>query len=88
MLDEHLLDGDLRHAVLERVENVDQRLPHGELGHAVSRHLVRRDDAVGAGELEPADRFGPAGAGDQVEVRLERSGRKDDVHGALIGVDG
>src|SRR5437899_6894674 len=34
LLDEHLLDDDLGHPVVERVENVDERWPHRQFGHA------------------------------------------------------
>src|SRR5712692_3489523 len=87
-LHQHLLDRDLRLAVMKAVHDVHERRPHGELGHTVPGHLIRGDHAVGAGQLQAADRFGPPGSGDQVEVWLERPRGKNDVDGALVGVDG
>src|SRR5260370_16079463 len=61
-LDQHLLDRDLRLAVMKAVHHVHERRPYSELGHAMPGHLVRGDHPIGAGQLQAADRFRPTGA--------------------------
>src|SRR2546427_8222914 len=48
---------------------------------------IRRDDAVRARELQAANRWGPAGAGEEVQLGPESPSRERDVDGALVGVD-
>src|SRR3989475_11608117 len=48
---------------------------------------IRRDAGVRARELQAANRFGPACAGEDVQLAPERPSRERDVDGALGGVD-
>jgi len=75
---------DVGLAVVQRVEHVDHRGMHGELRHQVPGHAVRRYDAVGARELEAADRFRVSGAGDDVQLRVQCLRGKHYVDRALV----
>src|SRR2546428_568998 len=85
--DDHLLDADPRLAVMQRVEHVHHRGPYRQLRHPVSGHEVGRDRPRRARELQAPDRLGTAGAGDDVEVRVERPSGEHDVDGTLVGID-
>src|SRR5438552_771859 len=85
-LDQHLFESDVRLAVVQRVEHVDHRGMHGELRHQVSGHSVGGDDAVGARELEAPYRLRVSGAGDDVQLRVQRPSGEHDVHRALVAV--